>query len=423
MRSTVVSAALAAAVVAGPAVANVPPTIRVGNCPNATFSSIQNALDAAPEGATVVVCPGLYDEQLVVTKRLRLRGMRGAVVRPHGMTANTTSVRTGRPIAAVVVLRARAIVDRLEIDASLNGFTDCDDTESPLLMGVFFRNTGGALKRSEIHGVRLGEADADCDNGAAVYVQAGASPLRATIAGNVVYDYQRAGIVVSEPGATAVVRGNRVTGDGPTATVAQNGIQVAFGATARVVGNVVQNNHTPTTAGCFFDGGNLIYDANRGRIVKNTFTGNTAGVLVTGSANLIARNVLDGESGGTPVGLDGIAVFGNGNTVNANRVRNMSQAGIMLVGSRNRARGNTIAETHAAPLCETLRSANGDCSELLTVCGVGLWIAGGSGNVAVGNSFSGNDVDLRNDGAATRGRRRRYGRERKALNVPSRASQ
>ena len=40
----------------------------LAQCPNAEFTSIQAAVDAAPPGDTVLVCPGAYEEQVVVTK-------------------------------------------------------------------------------------------------------------------------------------------------------------------------------------------------------------------------------------------------------------------------------------------------------------------------------------------------------------------
>jgi parallel beta-helix repeat protein len=41
---------------------------------NQTYTRIQDALDAAPSGATITVVPGIYGERLVVTKPVKLQG-------------------------------------------------------------------------------------------------------------------------------------------------------------------------------------------------------------------------------------------------------------------------------------------------------------------------------------------------------------
>ena len=48
-------------------------------CPNADKTTIQEAVDAAGAGAMVRVCPGLYDETVVVNKPLTIHGQIGAV--------------------------------------------------------------------------------------------------------------------------------------------------------------------------------------------------------------------------------------------------------------------------------------------------------------------------------------------------------
>ena len=70
-------------------------SVRVGktgtSCPGARFSRIQDALDASSAGARIIVCPGVYPEQILVSRAVRLRGMRGAIVRPESMSANSTN--------------------------------------------------------------------------------------------------------------------------------------------------------------------------------------------------------------------------------------------------------------------------------------------------------------------------------------------
>jgi hypothetical protein len=68
-----------------------------------------------------------------------------------------------------------------------------------------------------------------------------------TLSGNTISLYQKNGVVISGSGAAVVVDNNTVTGLGPVDFIAQNGIQVSFGATAKVTGNTVTgNDYTPS---------------------------------------------------------------------------------------------------------------------------------------------------------------------------------
>ena len=80
-----------------------------------------------------------------------------------------------------------------------------------------------------------------------------------TVSGNNVYNYQKNGITVSGTGTSVSVLNNTVTGEGPITYIAQNGIQISFGATAQVVGNSVTGNDysPPKVTAC----GLLIYKA------------------------------------------------------------------------------------------------------------------------------------------------------------------
>ena len=81
--------------------------------------------------------------------------------------------------------------------------------------------------------------------GNAIFYYNGAS---GTISGNQVYDFQKNGItisgkaadyVASGPKTSATVQKNVVTGDGPIDTIAQNGIQISYGASATVKNNTI----------------------------------------------------------------------------------------------------------------------------------------------------------------------------------------
>ena len=50
------------------------------NCHSAGYTSVQAAVDAAPQGGTVVVCRGTYTEDVIISAPLKLLGTHGAVI-------------------------------------------------------------------------------------------------------------------------------------------------------------------------------------------------------------------------------------------------------------------------------------------------------------------------------------------------------
>ena len=72
-------------------------------------------------------------------------------------------------------------------------------------------------------------------------------PGHATLSEDTVTEYQKNGITVDGPGSYGDMSKTVVTGDGPTPTIAQNGIQVSFGATGSVTHSTITgNNYTGT---------------------------------------------------------------------------------------------------------------------------------------------------------------------------------
>jgi hypothetical protein len=121
--------------------------------------------------------------------------------------------------------------------------------------GVLVNGTSSAVSDSSVHDI--GEAPLNgAQHGNAIVFLGGAS---GTIGYNDVYSYQKNGITVSGESTSASVLHNVVIGEGPVDYIAQNGIQISFGATAKLVGNDVSlNNYTPSkVTAC----GLLIYKA------------------------------------------------------------------------------------------------------------------------------------------------------------------
>ena len=151
-------------------------------------------------------------------------------------------------------------------------------------------NNGGAVNvtNSSIHDI--GESPFNGDqHGVAVYWVYG-SAATGSITNNTIWNYQKGGIVVNGVGASADIRDNTVRGFGPVNFIAQNGIQIGYGATATVMGNTVSGNSytgTSTVSGgiivvggpCYGD----VYTTDT-QIVGNTVVNNDVGIWLTNIA-------------------------------------------------------------------------------------------------------------------------------------------
>ncbi|MGH3359658.1 MAG: right-handed parallel beta-helix repeat-containing protein, partial [Nocardioidaceae bacterium] len=69
----------------------------------------------------------------------------------------------------------------------------------------------------------------------------------ATVSGNEVADYQKTGVVVNGS-VVATVVDNTIGGLGPVPYIAQNGVQIGFGAAASVEDNIIADNFYTGTA-------------------------------------------------------------------------------------------------------------------------------------------------------------------------------
>jgi hypothetical protein len=121
-------------------------------CPNAGFTKIQTAVDAAVSGDIIQVCPGTYDEQVQIAKPLSLVGIKrngknAAVLRPSNITINADFL--GTPTASIILVRDTADVSikNITVDGINNGLV-CDST-FPTMDGIFFRNASGQTRGNQ----------------------------------------------------------------------------------------------------------------------------------------------------------------------------------------------------------------------------------------------------------------------------------
>lgn len=74
------------------------------------------------------------------------------------------------------------------------------------------------------------------------YRNFGQGSTKGKISGNAISKYQKGGIVANGANTNVNISDNTVTGEGPVGYIAQNGIQVGYGASAQVMKNSVSGN-------------------------------------------------------------------------------------------------------------------------------------------------------------------------------------
>jgi len=311
-------------------------------CPNAAFTRIQDAVDAASPGSQIRICKGTYVEQVAISKPLDLEADSGAVLMPAAMQANSASLSSGRAIAAALLVAnaTNVTVRGLTLDGANSGITQC----APDLMGIYFQNASGEVDRVAVRNFKLAASLNGCQSGSGIFVQSGNGGVsQVEIHRSTIHDFQKNGITANEIGTSASIDENVVTGLGPTTGAAQNGIQMGFGAGGSIQNNTVTNNvwaPCAAVATCTAVATNILVTQSDGVIVKD----NVAGISQVGiflHAN--TGQVLENRTFAIAV-FDGIHIEGDQAQVKRNDVFNGAQSGIFIDGNNNVVDHNVITE-------------------------------------------------------------------------------
>jgi len=225
------------------------------DCKQATFTSIQAAVDASGPKDKVKVCPGTYLEQVEVT----------------GHNHDGLSIESVKPLQAIVKWPATengtyALVDFNNVDdATIQRFTltgpwTFGGCSEPRHEGVLVEGGASDIRIHENHITLIQNSDPalyGCQEGDAVSIgrrepfatacdMAPASPGSAHVDHNLIDEYQKNGVQVTQTGSSAKVDHNDVVGSsnpGIQSAIASNGILVFCGASGDVDHNNVSALH------------------------------------------------------------------------------------------------------------------------------------------------------------------------------------
>jgi parallel beta-helix repeat protein len=297
--------------------------------------SIQQAINLASSGDTIMVLPGTYTESLMIPST------------KTGLQLITAGVVTIRPTAGL----AGDVVDIQARNVMFRGFTvnGGGNAQQLLAAGIGVDSAGSAtIQNDTITGLYNGTID---QTGVGILVSGGSS---ATIVSDKINSYQKGGIVVTGASTYATIQSNTITGVVEAPNVAQNGIQVDTGARASISNNTISNNSFPGNVAAT---GVLLYFAGIGTSISlNSFTANDVGVFLDHTSNASLTN---------------------------NSISHQNFEGIFLnVSNNNLISGNTVAFNNLFFILS-------DIADLAGLAGISL--LGSSNNQIVGGSSQGNN--------------------------------
>lgn len=333
-------------------------TVAVGGCRPTLphYATLTQAVSGAPDGGTVLVCPGTYTEQFTIAQNLTITGISSGnnglpvIVPPAGgLVQNAVSYNvpsgflTNVPLAAqIIVGPGRTVtISNIALDAANNNLPNC----GPVPVGVYFGDSSGTLNHLSVKN----QSGSCTFNGFAgvmaypqgdgVFVQSdGTLPAVVTIENSSFYNVGWMAVHADATDASVTIKNNTAVGPG---TTYGNGLLVENGAGAGSISGNAETNAAVNGQPTGFWG--ILLDGNcaGGTLINNNIvSNNNIGIAVDCNSNTITGNRVFDSQG------DGIQVCGSGNTVQGNTINASGGAGVTLLqgcsAQNNLVSGNTV---------------------------------------------------------------------------------
>jgi len=335
-------------------------------CPSAPYRTINEALVFAGDGDDINVCPGLYEEQVVLTRRLRLRGLPAGsnrpVVKPAALAESRTALFGSQgPIAAGIIVDVDQVkIEGLDLDLTETDLIGC----APVSAGIYMQNASGSIEDVRVSGPAGGGSQ--CESGIGLLIEGGeegeivGEPLfgRAivSVSNSEFSGYQKAGIVALGEETLLKARNVALEGPGTVGGSAPNGVDIGLLAKARISDITITGHRS---SGDKMGAGLLATSAKRVKFRDVTVLDADTGAFIVGDR----QKVLSSRFG--DIRFDGIVLLGERNKVKGNSIENSSVSGVFIDGDDNMIRSTIMA-----------RLPN-----------VGIWFFKGDRNKAAGIQF------------------------------------
>jgi len=271
---------------------------------NPDFTSIQAAIDAASDGDTIEVAAGIYDEQVVIDKSLTLQGTGDStIIKPSQSTADNFQIfnrKVGGSANSASIIVTDGVgntitIKNLKIDGSL---VSSIPSEANGFQGILYRGTNGTIDSVTIDDIGIAY-------GNGIYLSSLGQTVTIEVKDCIISDYLKNGITANYDGLTVNIHDNTIIGMSPTDSIAQNGIQIGFGATGKIINNNISDNVWTGTYGGSNDpisdtnadgaAGILLYmpGSSQIEIATNTLSNNQFGIwtVAAPSVNIHDNNI------------------------------------------------------------------------------------------------------------------------------------
>lgn len=197
---------------------------------------------------------------------------------------------TPAPFLGAVVMNAGATANVTNVMITGDLGTACQGGATRL-RGILLDGASGSITATTVTHIKRGASNG-CQEGNAIEVRScdGAGTQTATIDNSTVSDYQKTGILANCDVVVSVTA-NTVQGVGPVDYIAQNGVQIGFGASGEVSGNTISDNfytgcsnRDAAKTGCtpFVSAGLLLFDIDPSTVRRsnNMYRNNQFNVLL-----------------------------------------------------------------------------------------------------------------------------------------------
>ena len=320
------------------------------------FATIQAAVSAVPAGSTVLVCPGTYPEQVVISQPLNLKGVTDGTgdaavitVPAGGLVQNATSTIVG-PVAAQLLVQNTVLVtvQNLTIDGTGSGCV----SGANRVFGLEFYFVGvpsDGYAGGKIQNVVVRNENGTCTIGDGIEID----NSYMTVSSNEVHDIDITPI--------GVVNGEvNITGN--NTQNALNGIVLSGGTGA----NTVVSNNTISN-------------------LTQNFGFTQVGLWVNGNSATVKGNTVANAAGGYGIFLPSTS---SGTTVNGNKV-NIAFYGVYLTGaSGTSVQSNTVSNISSDGIVDVFSAGGNNITKnTISEAPFGIFELNTDGDTLTPNSF------------------------------------
>ncbi len=371
--------------------------------PAPTYTEIQQAVTAAKQGDNIWVCPGTYQQQVVITKALQIvffstqavepTAPQLASLQPTTTPAMATNLATGAPMQPMMWVHDVQMGGLQIVGFTVDGSMAPSCSAPCQTVGILDQNsqnlqtsymnvrnisytpsaptgstggsTGGTFGASDGFGVfvqgcgkNVSPALPGCPTAKGSMYPNG-TQTQIQIQNYSVSNYKTGGIVVNEAGTQAQVMWSSTQGLGQSATVTQTGMQFGFGAMAQVQNNV--SSHHLGGPGPYCQG--------------STSSANYVIFEPPSNINVELQNNI------SEVAELGFAASAEQSQIQNNVITDSACNGVYLVGDQNQIQNNLISHTDPT---------NPDSTAIYVIAGFSAPFPNtpGSGNHIHGNTIN-----------------------------------